>query len=617
MLEIQRENMEIQNKKVETENKEELLRCEKCKNLDKIIINFDACNHLICMNCIYKYFLSSGFKGLDLEGVKAICPLCKKGEKDLSLEDFSEFLNNCVYSKKEINANKDDNYLYDSEINNTNFCKTHKDKKLIKYCNDCKYGFCEMCISELHERNFPNHELIDIQQEKDINIIKNKNNADGNSKANVINELIENQEELKSLSDIRNVFLQKLENEKKQFNEYIVSLIDDLNAIKDNYTQKYISFETSMKKIFEIIQVTYLKYHTSSPEEKNQILITKDLLDINFISKKIDFNEMRNQLKRTLNEVRYNNNFFSYELQWSSFEYKKSFELNSKDKNEVEDCVTKIIELQELNKIVAGLIGGQIYVWNLDERNIEKEVDAHKSAIWALIKLSNNMIASGSSDKTIKIWNIDNFEKPIILKGHNGTIFCLAELEKYKIISGSEDRTIKIWDILEKRKCIQTIRSDSKINCLHILPDPGFIITGGDDNLIKIWNIYSELVTDILEGHECTIWSITGLTSDSSIIASGSSDNTIIVWDLQNLKRIFSLEGHENTISCLKMMKNGLLLSCSWDTTIKIWNLKTRSCITSLKGHKNIVWDAIELNDGDIASCSSDNKIIVWKKKSD
>ena len=32
MLEIQRENMEIQNKKVETENKEELLRCEKCKN---------------------------------------------------------------------------------------------------------------------------------------------------------------------------------------------------------------------------------------------------------------------------------------------------------------------------------------------------------------------------------------------------------------------------------------------------------------------------------------------------------------------------------------------------------------------------------------------------------
>ena len=288
-----------------------------------------------------------------------------------------------------------------------------------------------------------------------------------------------------------------------------------------------------------------------------------------------------------------------------------------KEKNEVEDCVTKIIELQELNKIVAGLIGGQIYVWNLDERNIEKEVDAHKSAIWALIKLSNNMIASGSSDKTIKIWNIDNFEKPIILKGHNGTIFCLAELEKYKIISGSEDRTIKIWDILEKRKCIQTIRSDSKINCLHILPDPGFIITGGDDNLIKIWNIYSELVTDILEGHECTIWSITGLTSDSSIIASGSSDNTIIVWDLQNLKRIFSLEGHENTISCLKMMKNGLLLSCSWDTTIKIWNLKTRSCITSLKGHKNIVWDAIELNDGDIASCSSDNKIIVWKKKSD
>ena len=122
-------------------------------------------------------------------------------------------------------------------------------------------------------------------------------------------------------------------------------------------------------------------------------------------------------------------------------------------------------------------------------------------------------------------------------------------------------------------------------------------------------------VTDILQGHECTVWSITSLNSDSSIIASGSSDNSIIIWDLNNLKIIFTLEGHENTISSLRLMNNGLLLSSSWDATIKIWNLKTRTCLTNLKGHKNIVWDVIQLSDGNIASCSSDNSIIVWEKK--
>ena len=611
------ENQEIMKQKENNfEFNEELLNCQMCQKNDQIGIVYANCNHSICFNCVYKIFLSEGFKGLDKELVKFICPICNNGEKELPFENIIQNLKILISTKNEIRFQTEIKNKNLEEINEGNFCKIHKDKKLIKFCKNHRMNLCELCISEIHEREFQDHELIDLQQEN-YNKKRQNNNSNGSENDNIIYEIMQNNHELEGLLKNQNSFMQKFESEKIKFCVEIDKLINDLKSIKDNYCKKYFAFQNNVQKIFEIINLAYLNYYISHDDDKMQISITKNLVDINYISKKLDFSEINIQLQKSLNEIMFEQDFFKYEFQWSTFEFKKAYELTAKGENKGEDCVTKIIELENLNQIVAGLIGGQIYIWSLDGKEIEKEINAHKSAIWEMIKLSNNMIASGSSDKTIKIWNILDFEKPIVLRGHTGTIFCLAELEKYKLISGSEDRTIKIWDILEKRNCIMTINSDSKINCLHILPDPGFIITGGDDNLIKIWNIYSKHVTDILQGHECTVWSITSLNSDNSIIATGSSDNSIIIWDLKNLKSIFILEGHENTISCLRMMNNGLLLSSSWDATIKIWNLKTRTCLTSLKGHKNIVWDVIQLTDGSIASCSSDNSIIVWEKKTD
>jgi WD40 repeat protein len=371
-----------------------------------------------------------------------------------------------------------------------------------------------------------------------------------------------------------------------------------------------------MKKIFQIINLSYYNYYLSSNIDKNQITFSKQLVDFNIISKKIDMNDLIYLSKKLLTNFQEENQLYNFEYKFDVDEYKKKYTLKSPEDPE---CITKIIEINKYNKLVSSLINGKIYVWDLNSNNLDYSIDAHNSSIWSMIKLSNDNIVTGSSDKLIKIFNIlDQSSDPIIkLRGHKGTIFCLGELEKNKILSGSEDRTIKLWD-LETKKCILTLEdpNESKINCLYILKDFRFVLTGGNDNLIKIWNIYSEYIPNVLIGHECTIWSLASISDDDTIIASGSSDNTIKIWDLINLKCLFSLEGHENTISSLKVLNNSLLVSSSWDQTSKIWNLRTKECVFTLKGHKNIVWDVIQLDSGDIATCSSDMSIIVWSKNS-
>ena len=588
----------------------ENLPCDKCSINSKNVIIY-SCSHKLCFNCIFKYFISSNFKGMTTFSIKTVCPKCKDGEIEIGLDDYIEILKLLLCNKNPNFGKEEDEQNNNNNMNNSNLdrnCHVHEDKKVIKYCKQCDVDLCEKCLGELHDRHAPNHVLIDINKKDNKKNINNKNSSSDN---------ISNNKEINNIQEKETIFMQRLESESIMLQTRISQLSKDINNLLENYNNRMNIFRNNMKKIFQIINLTYYNYYTSNDTDKKEIS-KKDLIDFNALLKKVDLNEINVSLQKINKDFSIEQPIFNFELQWDGENYKKKYELKpKKDDDDKPDCVTKIIELSNVNKLVSSLINGQIYVWDLSAKKIDFSINAHKSAIWSMIKLSNDNIVSGSSDKMIKIWDIlSGMSEPTIkLRGHKATVFCLGEIEKNKLLSGSEDRTIKLWD-LEQKKCIMSLDdpNGSKINCLHILPDPGFIITGGDDNLLKIWNIYSDYVPNTLVGHECTIWSIASISDDDTQIASGSSDNTIKIWDLISLKCRFTLEGHENTISSLKLLNNGYLISSSWDKLINIWNLNTRNCIVSIKGHNNIVWDVIQLSDGDLASCSSDTKIIVWTK---
>ena len=571
--------------------------CNKCHIINNLIIF--SCSHEICSNCIYKFYMSNNFKGLTTSSIKIICPICQDGEEEINFDDWIEQLNELLVKKTKKNGQNENNNNDDNK-NIIKNCLTHKDRIVIKYCKECKANLCEKCLSELHNRFYNEHNLIDIN-----------NNNEEDIKDNLINE---NNKFINELQEKETIFMQKLESDSIMIQTKINQIIKDLNKFLDSFINKINFFQNNMKKIFQLINLSYYNYYLSNEKEKKEITFSKELIDFNIISKKIDMNELILSSRKILSALEEDNQLYNFELKFEGESYKKKYTLKPAEDPE---CITKIIEIKLINKLVSSLINGQIYIWDLGSFNFDYSINAHISSIWCMIKLSNENIVTGSSDKLIKIFDIVNQNSdPIIkLRGHRGTIFCLGELEKNKIISGSEDRTIKIWD-LNTKKCIASLNdpNGSKINSLYVLKDYRFVLTGGDDNIIKIWNIYSDYIPNVLIGHECTIWCLTSISDDDSIIASGSSDNTIKIWDLLTLKCLLTLEGHENTISSLKILNNDLLVSSSWDQSAKIWNLRTKACVYTLKGHKNIVWDVIQLDSGDLATCSSDMKIIVWSK---
>ena len=609
----------IINEDIKPNNNNKNNKCCVCSSHNEEITFVFSCTHNTCLMCLFKYFISNNFKGLEYEYVTLNCPLCKYGSAKFSAEVWLSLLN-------KINS-KNNNMQSAQDINKN--CNIHKKNAIVKYCNQCQKYLCEICLKNYH-KNLVGHTLIDKNSGGDLPFPGPDMKMNFNAKA-----YKEFEDDFKKKE---NIFFDKIENEYILKKTKIEELIRRLTQLLNEYTTQMNIFQKNIQTIFRIINFSYYIYFTTfnTFNNENELLNNMNLnlynkiIDIKFISTNtFDITEISTLFYKKMQEINTKlststgtgspDKIFDYEFIWSNTGPKVKFVLKDEDR-EKQDSILKLLELKHTKVLATGQMKGNLNIWDINEKEIILRLTGHRSAVWALIENSDGYLISGSSDKTIKVWDVANRKENclITLKGHKGTVFCLAELEKNKIISGSDDATLRVWNIFDKKQpCILTMidPNKSKINCLITFKISNFVLTGNDDNLIKIWNINPDtgFVTNFLEGHSCTVWCMSTL-SDEEILASGSSDNMIKIWDMINLKLLFTLKGHENTISSITALRNKLLASSSWDNTCKIWNLNSRNCIYTLEGHKDIVWCLIQLENGDIASSSNDKSIIIWEK---
>ena len=585
--------------------------CGKCASKQRENIYRFSCSHNICSNCIFHSFISNNFQGMNLQSVDLICPLCQKGDNAFSLNDWINIIKKLIHEKNPNITTEPSVPKIDSNM----YCTTHKEHKVLKYCNQCKIFLCEICLDDVHNRFYPNHTLIDKKK------FSNKNSNVITPYSNI--ELPNHSKEYKKIKDYlkktEKTFYEKIDDEYNEKKDKIEEIIRKFSLLLNTYVDQMRIFQNKMKKIFHILNLSYYNHYINLNKDKNEINIPNELLEVKFLQQNIELNEIVNICLRKIQEIENQNNLFDFELLWSKVDFKQNIILKptKEDDEEIKpDCVTKIIELKKSEGLASSLINGQIYIWDIENKSVKFKINAHKTSVWSIIELNNGLLCSGSSDQIIKVWDIINKNEKAIynLKGHKSTIFCLSEIKNNQLLSGSGDKTIRLWDLLTQRCLLILNNDDSKVNCIVPLKDNNFFLVGGDDNTIKIWNLNSQYIPSVLVGHDCTVWCLCAISDDDVLFASGASDNAIKIWDLNLLKCLYTLEGHENTISSLKLLKNNLLASSSWDKTAKIWNLNTRSCVYTLSGHSDIIWDIIQLKNGSLATCSNDKTIIIWDK---
>ena len=189
---------------------EKLVKCKLCLNPQtKTLFNF-TCNHQLCAICISHLLIHEDFKSLsEKEEIFLDCSICKikKAQKigviKTSLPEISEILeetepirnekkkdicsvhnkqaeNYCIQCKKWIcidcktlfhNSYFKEHTLVLEEPFELKMCKTHSDKLMDLFCNDCQQEVCYLCGR--NGENHDGHKIITMNEFRN-NILRSK-----------------------------------------------------------------------------------------------------------------------------------------------------------------------------------------------------------------------------------------------------------------------------------------------------------------------------------------------------------------------------------------------------------------------------------------------------------
>lgn len=90
----------------------------------------------------------------------------------------------------------------------------------------------------------------------------------------------------------------------------------------------------------------------------------------------------------------------------------------------------------------------EIFIWSSVTKTNKFVLNGHNSYVYGLKRISNDIIASGSSDATIKLWNITDGSLIRTLTNHTDSIFQSVDLinDGQTLLSAAYDGTIRFWD---------------------------------------------------------------------------------------------------------------------------------------------------------------------------
>ena len=333
------------------------------------------------------------------------------------------------------------------------------------------------------------------------------------------------------------------------------------------------------------------------------------------------------------------------------------------DKN-ISDCL--LLTFGNENKLLISLTDGEVIIYDLDHKKIEKELtQGHAGTIFDLKfnPFIKGLMATSSIDGMIKIWDIYNQEKNIInlTSSKLGLIkeedlpqiiaikWSPNEENKNLILSGDSKSTIKIWDINKKKILCQlqlgiNVNKDNNIdnnkeikyyNVVGLDWNEENIILATCFTSIYIINFTGNkfILTDVINVHNklCKIeFSPYPEEKKTQTFAVACADGKIRIYEISKLKLgnnispIKILSGHTDLVFGLNYKpfnnnsKKYFLASGSDDYKVGIWSWTSPNNTSIPKrkflyGHtdkvRNVVWFKQE---NILISGSWDGLAIIW-----
>ncbi len=142
-------------------------------------------------------------------------------------------------------------------------------------------------------------------------------------------------------------------------------------------------------------------------------------------------------------------------------------------------------------QIVCGKEGLSNYlqIYNYETGNLTQTLNGHSSSVLSIEMLSEQFMASGSSDKRVIIWNLSTYSIKYTLTGHPNWVNSIKRLSSNLIASGDNNGTIIVRNWMTGEQIFNLTGHTNSFGFNSFDYDEQTLISGSFDKTVKFWNI--------------------------------------------------------------------------------------------------------------------------------
>ena len=240
----------------------------------------------------------------------------------------------------------------------------------------------------------------------------------------------------------------------------------------------------------------------------------------------------------------------------------------------------------ESNFLIEGTCNGDLIIHDLEtKQNIRK--GGHVATVICLLLLKTGELLTASSDGIIFLWNPNNdFEEITHFQAHKSAIWSVCEITNDIIITTGDEGISKMLAIKKQQKDRCLLRFNTP-KCRHMVKLKKKRIAYNQDKDLIIYNIdkIPNISDDIPEirklkknepdflikdAHEHTITYLLSISTGE--IVSGDEGGVIKIFHSKfNFQCVSILTGHRGRINSIELFPQDKLVSCGDDKRIKFW----------------------------------------------